>query len=178
MTGTPTPRTTPILRTDHVPAYLWPEDCFLQGGSHGLVFRRGDGGNYRTAFVEASPRDPDTFIRGEGATVAEAETAAWAKYQQYLACPGHEFEPRNYTNGAGFCKHCSMFASGRFTAAELGLFCVACHTPANWVQVAGNWYCQGHAPARRERSRLNEEAGVETGQLEQLFDNLLNDDDE
>lgn len=102
-----------ILRTDHAAQHPWPEDMFLQGGTRGIVFA--SDGNYRTAFVEAFPRDPDTFLRGEGTTVAEAEADCWAKYQTLTACPAHPnhgpFEAREYTNGAGFCTRCGTWFS-------------------------------------------------------------------
>jgi hypothetical protein len=72
---------------------------------------------YRTAFFEAFLKDPNTFIRGEGKTVAEAEAHAWAQLERIRACPGHDFETRGYTNGCGFCKHCALFMSGVFPAA-------------------------------------------------------------
>jgi hypothetical protein len=112
----------------------WPEDCFVQGGDNGIVFTEGAAEDsftdpegtlktilsgegrrhYRTAFFEAFPRNPNTFIRGEGATIEEAETQAWEEYQRYLVCPGpngHEYEARGYENGGGICKHCGMFGS-------------------------------------------------------------------
>lgn len=117
-------------------AYDWAEDCFCQFGSGGIVFDSLEdafsspadtvatvlnpehatppSAFYVTAFFEAFPTTPKTFIRGEGETVLEAETAAWNKLQAYLICSGpngHEFEARGYENGGGFCKHCNMFSS-------------------------------------------------------------------
>lgn len=115
--------------------FAWPENCFVQGGDGGVVFTEcklektlmdpvdavttivtGEGKHkhYRTSFFEAFPKIPDTFIRGEGATIEEAEAKAWQQYQHFLSCKGpngHEFEARGYRNGAGFCKHCGMFGS-------------------------------------------------------------------
>ena len=83
----------PAIRLQHP----WPDDCFVQGGKSGIVLSKA--GNYTTAFVEASPRDPNTFLRGEGSTVEDAEDNAWAKLQQYLSCPSptgdHEYETRD-----------------------------------------------------------------------------------
>lgn len=99
----------------HSPVCDWPEDCYVQWGGQGVVLaKKESGGCYYTAFFEAFPKNPKTFIRGEGATVAEAEQSAFQKFKRYLACPGHEFERRGYTNGAGFCKHCSLFKSNAF----------------------------------------------------------------
>ena len=95
-----------IANTDQPMRHPWPADCYVQGGGHGIVFKRG-GGSYRTAFVEAFP---DTFLRGEGPTLADAEDACWIKYQTMQACPAAPdhgpFEARGYTNGAGFCTRC------------------------------------------------------------------------
>lgn len=99
----------------HNPVCSWPEDCFIQWGGQGLVFRHEkEGGCYTTAFFEAFPNDPKTFIRGEGASIEEAEKSAFKQFEHFRACPGHEFERRNYTNGAGFCKHCGLFKSDAF----------------------------------------------------------------
>lgn len=80
----------------YVLRHPWPPDCHVQGSGHGLVFvRRSTKESYTTAFVEAFPRNPKTFIRGEGESMADAEDAAWATYQRILACPGlngHEFD--------------------------------------------------------------------------------------
>jgi len=102
-------------------ACAWPEECFCQAGDNGIVLTEstvedalvGEMKHYHTAFFEAFPEigGVGTFIRGEGATIIDAEASAWEQYQKLSVCPGHEFEARGYTNGAGFCKHCGMFAS-------------------------------------------------------------------
>ena len=97
------------------PSCAWPDDCYVQWGSVGVVLREAEyGGSYWTAFFESFPTDPKTFIRGEGETVQVAEAKAYQAFQRYRACNGHEFERRNYTNGAGFCKHCGLFKSQAF----------------------------------------------------------------
>lgn len=102
-----------ITRTGEMAKYPWPGDVMIQGGKKGLVFNR-DGSDYFTAFVEAFP--PGTFLRGEGASVAEAEEKCWAKYQRYVNCDGGgehgPYEPRHYENGAGFCVKCGGWFSG------------------------------------------------------------------
>ena len=102
-----------IARTGQVARHPWPEDVFLQGGARGVVFQRGRDAKYYTAFVEAFP--PRTFLRGEGATVAEAEDKCWEKYQRLADCPAHPdhgpFDARGYTNGAGFCTRCGSWFS-------------------------------------------------------------------
>lgn len=153
-----------IDHTDVPMACAWPQDCYVQGGDGGLVLPKGSlskflngepvntEGAYFTSFVEAFPINPDTFIRGEGATIAEAEQQAWARYQQYLSCPGstgHEFEARGYRNGAGFCMHCGMFASKVFTPEQLGLYCATCGVPTFWSEVDGKTYCRDHKPKEK-----------------------------
>ena len=142
-----------------VTQYEWPSDCSIQGGLHGVVFVR-DGDNYRTAFFEAFPHSPQTFIRGEGATVEEAEHAAWVKWQRIQHCPGgngHEFETRGYRNGAGFCKFCGLFQSNVFDLAEIGSVCVVCGVGTYWTVRDGKLYCREHAPKRESLAWLDEE---------------------
>ena len=162
-----------ITRTSHTTVHPWPADCFLQGGTAGLVFTKT--GSYRTAFVEAFPADPQTFIRGEGPTLAEAEDAAWGKLQRHLACPGHDFECRGYTNGAGFCRHCSMFSSKVFDPATL---CEVCAVPTDWSTAGGFWYCEEHAMTRQERRAADAAAGVELGVIEGMLDALASEGDD
>jgi hypothetical protein len=133
----------------HQCSFDWPEDCFVQCGGNGIVLPSGTmnkafsgdkkavaevivtafakdkkpQGGYRTAFFEAFPRNPDTFIRGEGKTVEEAEQSAWSQYQKIIQCKNHEFEARGYENGAGFCKHCNLFMGGVFEPTERCFFC-------------------------------------------------------
>lgn len=106
-----------IRHTAAVARHPWPEGTFLQGGERGVVFTGAR--SYRTAFVEASPPrvegEPGTFLRGEGATLGEAEDACWAQHQALVACPAHPahgpFERRHYRNGAGFCERCGGWFS-------------------------------------------------------------------
>ena len=89
------------------PQCAWPDDCTVQWG-HGIV--------PAVPFFEAFPKG--TFIRGEGADIAEAERKAFAKYQRDLACdhvwgrqrPGGAL----YTNGAAFCRKCGGFRGSMF----------------------------------------------------------------
>lgn len=122
--------------------YNWPEDCKVQCGEKGMVFSKK--GNYRTAFFEAFPRNPDTFIRGEGETLQAAETSAWEKYQKHCGCElNHDdpdnFERRGYKNGAGFCKACGLFKGSCF---EPTTRCHNCDTPTYHTSDAkGRWWC-------------------------------------
>lgn len=107
----------------------WPEGCATQCGGDGMVFMEGTlkeafedpekavnaitgkTKHYRTAYFEAFPRKPSTFLRGEGATIEEAEEKAWEQYLKIVNCQEHIFEKRGYTNGGGFCKNCNLFMS-------------------------------------------------------------------
>lgn len=131
----------------------WPEDCFVQCGDNGLVLKGGmektlgsktigeavdnlkEHYSYTTAFFEAFPRTPETFIRGEGATVEEAEEKAWKAYEKFSACEHPEFEKRKYRNGAGFCVKCGMFKSRAFEPWEQ---CVVCGKPTFYHPVDEN----------------------------------------
>lgn len=121
--------------------YSWDEDCFVQYGTNGLVVS--ENGNYETAFFEVFPKNPTTFIRGEGKTVEEAEKQAWEQLEKYKNCQKHEFERRGYTNGAGFCKHCGMFKSHAF---EISTHCKICGKPTNYISdINGDFYCDEHS---------------------------------
>lgn len=85
----------------------WPDNCFVQCGEGGVVLCGEN--SYRTDFFEAFPKEPSTFIRGEGKSIQEAEVDAWAKYQRILACDGHEFRRKGTTNGV--CVKCNLFQS-------------------------------------------------------------------
>lgn len=94
----------------------WPEDCFVQcgGGKQGLglVIDTKNKRVYRTAFFEAFPKQPKTFIRGEGETIEDAEKNAWDKYQAILNCPQHNFE--RFRSIHGKCKHCALVLTNYF----------------------------------------------------------------
>lgn len=106
-----------INNTKAVAQYPWPADCYVQGGSRGVVFSE-TGDDYITAFVEAFPRDPDTFLRGEGANIEVAEAACWEKYERYNDCHHPSFERGGYTNGYGFCTECKTGFSSKVTGFE------------------------------------------------------------
>ncbi len=87
----------------------WPEKCFCQCGQDI---------SKKFSFFEAFPKSPDTFIRGTGKSIDEAEESAWKKWGKILACEKHEFHRKGYTNGAGFCKHCDLFISKYYPPIE------------------------------------------------------------
>ena len=136
----------------------WPEDCFVQCGEHGIVLKTGSidaifeasdpiaeiekNQTYITAFFEAFPKNPDTFLRWDGDSIEAAEQKAWNKLQRYLSCPGHEFERQGYENGAGFCKHCNMFKSKAFDPLTK---CTICDKPTyHRCDNKKMWYCEEH----------------------------------
>ena len=84
----------------------------LSGQVSGVDVLSGKQEHYKTAFFEAFPRDPQTFIRGEGQSIEEAESKCWESYQRILSCPKHDFERRDRDDGYCFCKHCGL--SGMF----------------------------------------------------------------
>ena len=130
------------------PVEAWPEDCMVQWGGSGVVLSKD--GCYDTAFFEAFPRDPNTFIRGEGATVRDAEASAFRQFQRFQGCPQHEYERRGYTNGAGFCKHCGMFGSKVFEPTET---CTDCGKKTFYHRKPdkSGWQCEDCAPSIEER---------------------------
>ncbi len=149
-------------REGWIPARAWPENCYVQWGGNGVVISTKDpAGSYTTAFFEAMPKDPRTFIRGEGASVKEAEANAYDKFTRATKCDGHEFERRKYRNGAGFCKHCDMFCSNAFEPIDK---CSVCDTPTNYSRDKnGLMYCEEH------RSEMKKEDQPE-------WMNLMSDD--
>ena len=142
----------------------WPE-CFIQCGDSGLVFSKK--GNYTTAFFEAFPRDPDTFIRGQGKTIKDAENDAWEQWERVRGCPGHEFERRGYENGAGFCKHCGFFKSKAFPPSNK---CCICGEPTYYTHdIDKNWYCEDHADQKPKEKWTK---------IDEMIDNIKNEESE
>ncbi|MGU8718568.1 hypothetical protein ACV3RR_03800 [Clostridium perfringens] len=97
----------------------------------------------KTAFFEVYPNNPNTYLRVEGKSLSEAEIKAWEQYQKILNCPKHEFERRNYKNGAGFCKYCGLFNSNAFEPVTK---CHICGRKTNYsYDKDNNYYCKAHA---------------------------------
>jgi hypothetical protein len=148
--------------------YPWPDDCGIQGGDDGLVLETGSMSealsdsakaadavvgalgaavatpHYRTAFFEAFPKTPATFIRGEGASIDAAEDDAWRQYQAILACTNHEFERRKYRTGSGICRKCGLFSSTAFeTTLDPCFVCGRADNRASYgPDKAGRWHCE------------------------------------
>ncbi|MFJ2420687.1 hypothetical protein [Streptomyces brevispora] len=118
----------------HIARHPWPDETVVSAGE-GVVFRRaskpGEPATYTTLFVEVYPPGA-AFIRGEGVTPQECENSAWTQYRLALDCAdgsgSHDWEPRGYRNGAGFCSRCNTFRSRVFTGEQLGQFCRICDT--------------------------------------------------
>lgn len=115
-----------------LPVCDWSEDTTVQwGGSNGHFF------------FEAYP--PGTFITGHGSTVAEAEADAFKTHQSQVNCV-HEYTrfrkatQVEYTNGAGFCKHCEHFKSKAFEPIQ---HCCQCNDPHGYGHDnLGRWWCE------------------------------------
>lgn len=123
-----------------LPQQAWPEDCTVQWGTAGIVFSQD--GIYRTAFFEAFPKEPKTFIRGEGVDIIEAELDAYIQYRLYLNCPKHSYVRKGYKNGAGFCEHCGLFVSKCF---EPLTNCKICNIPTDYsTDKENSFYCEEH----------------------------------
>lgn len=130
-----------LERYTHTIECDWPDDCYVQWGSSGVVLCEQP---YTTAFFEAFPKEPNTFIRGEGKTIREAEKQAFDMLQKYLLCEEHEFERGSYTSGAGTCIKCGMFSSTAFEYPTTK--CYWCGKPTNFYADNQNRYwCEEHA---------------------------------
>lgn len=100
------------------PQYDW-SGVAIQANTDGIVIGKNP---YSTAFFEAFPLD--TFIRGEGDTVEEAETNAWNKYQKQLHCKEHEYERvPNRKDGYARCIHCNIHHSRIFNSTHTCSVC-------------------------------------------------------
>lgn len=122
----------------------WSEDCFVQcgGGKQGLglVIDTKNKRVYRTAFFEAFPKEPKTFIRGEGETIEDAENNAWNKYQAILNCEQHDFERFQSTHGK--CKHCALVLTNYFPPENECKVCGMKHV--GYTLDNEESYCQKH----------------------------------
>jgi hypothetical protein len=111
----------------------WPLGLFCQGG---------DGYVGGVAFFEAFPRDPDTFLRGEGPTVEDAEDACWARYVRIRECSGHELV-QDGVSPHGTCRHCGLWQANVFQPKTC---CVRCGVSTDWLSDRlGRYWCPDHA---------------------------------
>jgi hypothetical protein len=109
-------------------------------------------GPYRTAFFEVFPQDPQTFVRGEGATPADAEDAAWAKWERIVGCTEHVMERRGYRNGGGVCASCGLFVSRCFEPIP-----VSDAERAEVVALLGPFEGRSYAELHAARAALDDE---------------------
>lgn len=159
--------------------HSWPADCHIQSGDNGIVFTDGSladtvlcpekafeavagafgapvsGGHYRTAFFEAFPKSPSTFIRGEGHTVEEAEDHAWRDFQRILSCSSHQYDRRHYRHGAGICRKCGLFSSSAFeTTLDPCYVCGRTDNRASYgTDRLGRWHCEKCHPSIPENQK-------------------------
>lgn len=117
----------------------WPDDCSVQCGGRGIVGT--STGVYETAFFEASPKDPSTFIRGEGKSILDAEEDAWNRYQRILACPEHEYQRHGAGSEHGICIHCQLFSSHVFPPVYS---CKCCGKNEVALEHEGHHFCLTH----------------------------------
>ena len=95
------------LKEEYTCTYDWPNDCFIQGGSDGIVFSKN--GNYRIAYFEAFPKNPKCFLRGEGETLKDAEENCYKQFLKVTSCEEHKFiRSKGYHNGMGTCTKCGL----------------------------------------------------------------------
>lgn len=126
---------------DVVSQFDWP--CSVQGGDRGVVISKK--GNYKTAFFEAFPNVGEfgTFIRGEGASLKEAEIKCWEKYQKQLSCKEHVWSrgegDKIRTNGWATCELCGLFAE----ALPPLTTCQICEKPTTKTG-PGGYFCLTH----------------------------------
>lgn len=96
----------------------WPDDCQVQWGGAGIVIGRSG----TTAFFEAFPADTDKaggFIRGEGATVPQAEFDCFTRFTRQNSCD-HIWGREKYDNGGMLCRRCRAFRTGLRPIVKLG----------------------------------------------------------
>ncbi|MCB5280579.1 hypothetical protein [Arthrobacter sp. ES1] len=168
----------------HEAKHPWPAETVVSAGS-GIVFIRnakpGEARSYTSLFMEVYPPGA-AFIRGEGESPEACEDAAWAKYRRALNCTdgsgSHDWEPRDYHNGAGFCSRCNTFGSKVFTGEQLGQLCRICgagttyHWHTNAETGSEEFLCEEHYEEHKPPRRSTSEHP-----LEQLLDSLLEADD-
>jgi hypothetical protein len=169
----------------HEARHPWPTETVVSAGT-GVVFRRsakeGEPRSYKTLFMEVYPPGA-AFIRGEGESPEACEDAAWAQYQRALNCSDgsgtHDWEPRDYHNGAGFCSRCNTFGSAVFTGEQLGQFCKICGTGTthHWHKNESNgsqeFLCEEHYAEHKPAERVPSDHP-----LAQLLDGLLDETDD
>lgn len=142
-----------------------PWGCFVQCGSSGIVL---GSESYETAFFEAFPND---FIRGEGKTIAEAESKAWQAYQKRLACQ-HEYEPESENSYTGVCKKCryrEKYIMIPTSQCQYG----SCQNKAGFDTFQANHYCFEHLKTRLSEL-ISDGFDMEEGRNKETWKNIFN----
>ena len=153
--GLPKLNNMPVFSTsyggDEICRHPWPAETKLQGSESGLVLCD-NGQYYNTAFFEAFPHygSLSTFLRGEGATLHEAEAKAWEKHQKILSCREHQWT-RNVNgdyreDGYAQCELCGLKAEA-LTPLTL---CKTCERPTKLEMNNGVFLCPTHYYAQTE----------------------------
>lgn len=135
----------------HRPSDDWPPDCQVQWGGEGIVLSRSAEAPRRTAFFEAFPATGG-FIRGEGATIADAERAALRKFRLESVCD-HRWARRDYTNGGAICQRCRGFKIAFKPIVRLGGFREPVSATALSLLADGHVRPDADDPARNRRMR-------------------------
>jgi len=135
----PASRTGIIIASHHAndpwrPLLAWPDRTMVQWGGHGIVLG-GEEKARTTAFFEAFPEDGSAgFIRGEGASIEEAEASAHRQWSRHAAClnsGGHRWcrtqigrngKTQTWLNGGSSCRKCGAFQTMMQPVVQLGRF--------------------------------------------------------
>lgn len=132
--------------------YDWPEDCFVQCGDNGVVGSVTKG-VYTTAFFEAFPKNPSTFIRGEGDCINKAEKNAWEQFNRNISCPKHEYRKHGIDSEHGICIHCGLFTSHVFPPVYS---CSVCNKKEVNLEYDDKKYCLEHFIEKMENSNIED----------------------
>lgn len=133
---------------NYLPHCAWGDDVRVQWGYCGVsINRKEQTVTPVKSFFEAFPPAPNnTFLRGEGDSVHDAEDRAFTQYEKMMACPQHEWDRRGRTDGYAYCKLCGMSQM----ALEPLTRCAICDIPSSWTSRKENGekkhYCRFHDP--------------------------------
>lgn len=142
----------------------WPAGIYLQCGGSGVVLSKK---SYITAFFEAFPNDPSTFIRGEGETIELAEESAWNKYQKIMNCTEHKFNRHGKTTKA-ICLNCNLRLTNYFPPLECCSICNKENSNKNFNNII---FCIEHYFKEVEKLQLDNKFKS----VDNLFINYKND---
>lgn len=127
----------------------WPKDSFAQAGGGHLD------GIGKNIFFECFLKD--YHVRGEGATLEEAEQKAWDLYTKYSNC-NHSFQRLSEDSEIGVCKKCNMKKQDIF---EILAVCSCCNKSGAAHYLNKNKYCYEHY--KKELEKLITEDKKEEG---------------